>query len=409
MEDGFDMRIKFRISRMLFFTAVVCCCSKEIPAPEDSGGTEDIGQEDVILNVPDVLEPKFEEVGTRALLDAEMKMAWHADDAISYFTDIYSNVRYTFDGVTGDRQGTFSKVSDGQKAEAAARRNYAVYPYSDSTYMSSEGVICYVLPSVQEYAADSFAQNLNVMVAVSRSKEDHDVHLRNCCGYLKVGLYGAGQTVKSVELAGNGSEPLAGKAELSVNRSGMPEVSICDGASMTLTLDCGEGVVLSSDQDKPTSFWFVIPPVDFSDGLRITVSDGMGHKFSKMVYDPVAVDRNSVKTMNTFEVEFGSVISFSDISGSWRLDKWNGSVPPFNVSMEINDDGTIVLWQRIDDYSWERYDSEASLDMNVISGTYSDGVPWSACYSIQLDGEEMIWTNTEDGSDVSVYVRTSLP
>ena len=33
-------------------------------------------------------------------------------------------------------------------------------------------------------------------------------------------------------------------------------------------------------------------------------------------YDPVAVDRNSVKTMNAFEVEFGSVISFSDISGN---------------------------------------------------------------------------------------------
>ena len=110
------------------------------------------------------------------------------------------------------------------------------------------------------------------MLAVSQEPEDHEVHFRNCCGYLRVCLYGEGQTVKSVELAGNGSEPLAGKAELSVNRSGMPEVSICDDASMTLTLDCGEGVVLSSDQDKPTSFWFVIPPVDFSDGLRITVS-----------------------------------------------------------------------------------------------------------------------------------------
>ena len=409
MEDGCNMRIVYRISRMVCFAAVICCCSKEIAGSEDNGGTGGTGQEEVTLEVPDVLLPKFEEVGTRALLGEEMKMAWHADDALSYFIDICSNVRYRFDGVTGDRQGTFSKVSDGHETEVAARHNYAVYPYSDSTYMLSEGVFSYVFPSVQEYAADSFSQNINVMVAVSQSAEDHDVHFRNCCGYLRVGLYGAGQTVKSVELAGNGSEPLAGKAELSVNRSGMPEVSICYDASMTLTLDCGEGVVLSSDQDKPTSFWFVIPPVDFSDGLRITVSDGMGHKFSKMVYDPVAVDRNSVKTMNAFEVEFGSLISFADISGSWRLDKWNGSVPPFNVSMEINDDGTIVLWQRIDDYSWERYDSEASLDMNVISGTYSDGVPWSACYSIQLDGEEMIWTNTEDESDVSVYVRTSLP
>ena len=409
MEDGFDMRIKFRISRMLFFAAVVCCCSKEIPVPEDGGGTEDSGQEEVPAVVPDFLETTFEEAGTSPLPDADLKIVWHADDAVSYFTDVYSNIRYTFVEMTDEGKGIFSKASDGYETDVPVGRNYTIYPYDESTHMLSEGIFSYVFPSIQRYEENSLAENVNVMLAVSQEPEDHEVHFRNCCGYLRVCLYGAGQTVKSVELAGNGSEPLAGKAELSVNRSGMPEVSICDDASMTLTLDCGEGVVLSSDQDKPTSFWFVIPPVDFSDGLSITVSDGMGHKFSKMVYDPVAVDRNSVKTMNAFEVEFGSVISFSDISGSWRLDKWNGSVPPFNVSMEINDDGTIVLWQRIDDYSWERYDSEASLDMNVISGTYSDGVPWSACYSIQLDGEEMIWTNTEDESDVSVYVRTSLP
>lgn len=102
-------------------------------------------------------------------------------------------------------------------------------------------------------------------------------------------------------------------------------------------------------------------------------------------------------------------ISFSDIEGTWMLKKWQGTTPSFSVYMEIGPDGTIILWQKIDDYVWERYDSTATLDSNVISGTYSDNVSWRSSYSIEFEGEDMVWTDTEDESDVSVYVRADLP
>ena len=102
-------------------------------------------------------------------------------------------------------------------------------------------------------------------------------------------------------------------------------------------------------------------------------------------------------------------ISFSDIEGTWMLEKWQGTTPSFSVYMEIGPEGTIILWQKIDDYAWERYDSTAALDSNVISGTYSDNVSWSSSYSIEFEGEDMVWTDTEDESDVSVYVRGDLP
>lgn len=102
-------------------------------------------------------------------------------------------------------------------------------------------------------------------------------------------------------------------------------------------------------------------------------------------------------------------ISFSDIEGTWMLKKWQGTTPSFSVYMEISPDGTIILWQKIDDYVWERYDSTATLNSNVISGTYSDNVSWSSSYSIEFEGEDMVWTDTEDESDVSVYVRADLP
>lgn len=102
-------------------------------------------------------------------------------------------------------------------------------------------------------------------------------------------------------------------------------------------------------------------------------------------------------------------MSFSDIEGTWMLEKWQGTTPSFSVYMEIGPDGAIILWQKIDDYVWERYDSTAALDSNVISGTYSDNVSWSSSYSIEFEGEDMVWTGTEDESDVSVYVRADLP
>ena len=102
-------------------------------------------------------------------------------------------------------------------------------------------------------------------------------------------------------------------------------------------------------------------------------------------------------------------ISFSDIEGTWMLEKWQGTTPSFSVYMEISPDGTIILWQKIDDYVWERYDSTATLDSNVISGTYSDNFSWSSSYSIEFEGEDMVWTSTEDESDVSAYVRADLP
>ena len=239
------------------------------------------------------------------------------------------------------------------------------------------------------------------MFAATKGREDHSLRFRNCCGYLRLQLYGTDVTLRSVVLSGNASEPLAGKAEISVGGSGTPEVSIYD-ASSSLMLDCGDGVTLGRS---------VSPPVLFSQGLTLTLTDDGGREFIKSYSAPLSVERNVVLTLDAFEAfeaVSGSNMSFSDIEGSWTLVKWHGTSPPFSVNMEIGADGSVVLWQKIDDYEWERYDSMAALDSNVISGTYSDNLPWSASYYIEFDGDDMVWTNTQDESDVSVYVKTSL-
>lgn len=395
---------------MLFIAALLCSCSKERPEPEVDGGTEDAGQEEVRTKVPQILNPTFEEILTRTFLDTDMKMTWHPDDALSYFTDTYSNVRYAIDDRTGESPGRFSRKSDGNHESVSFDRNYAIYPYDETTVLSYDGVASYTFPPLQKYAEGTFAENVNVMFAATKGREDHSLRFRNCCGYLRLQLYGTDVTLRSVVLSGNASEPLAGKAEISVGGSGTPEVLIYD-ASSSLMLDCGDGVTLGRSVSSPTSFWLVIPPVLFSQGLTLTLTDDGGREFIKSYSAPLSVERNVVLTLDAFEAfaaVSGSTMSFSDIEGSWTLVKWHGTSPPFSVNMEIGADGSVVLWQKIDDYEWERYDSMAALDSNVISGTYSDNLPWSASYCIEFDGDDMVWTNTQDESDVSVYVKTSL-
>ena len=107
--------------------------------------------------------------------------------------------------------------------------------------------------------------------------------------------------------------------------------------------------------------------------------------------------------------ESGETVSFADIEGTWALDKWQGKTPSFSVYMEIGTDGTIILWQKIADYVWEQYKSTAAINSNVISGTYSDHTSWSTSYSIEFEDDNMLWTSTEDESDVSVYIKADLP
>ena len=100
----------------------------------------------------------------------------------------------------------------------------------------------------------------------------------------------------------------------------------------------------------------------------------------------------------------------SDLVGTWHLTQWRGAVPSFDVYMSISEDGVVTLWQRIESREWELFYSTVSFENGIISGVYTDGVVWSASYSVALSGDDaMTWTNTADATDVSVYTRSELP
>ena len=155
----------------------------------------------ITVEAPDVLYVEFDDEETRTYVEQERYMRWNAGDEISFFP-VTCNVRYRFAGETGATEGSFDKVTTAAVSGSALANCYGVYPYRQSTTITSSGVITYDMPAEQLYAQNSFGVGANTMVAVTSGKEDNTLNFKNVCGYLKLKLYGDNVTVKSIVLEG---------------------------------------------------------------------------------------------------------------------------------------------------------------------------------------------------------------
>ncbi len=246
-------------------------------------------------------EPKFyaffNEDESRTLLNEQMKNTWCADDRISIFMGNTYNHHYKFDGATGDTKGTFSKVEDPFITGEMLPANYAIYPYSDQNSIDENGIIYTSLPAVQNYEAKSFGLNANTMVAVTENLENRFLFFQNVCGYVRVKLYGTDVTLKSVTLAGNDDEILAGTAQITAGYNQEPQLSVTGTADKVLTIDCGEGVKIGATEYDATSFVFVVPPQVMEKGFTIVATDINGNTFTKTSNNSQEVKRNTILSM----------------------------------------------------------------------------------------------------------------
>ena len=282
---------------LLFFAAalLLAACDNKF---EDEGNTIQ-----GVSNLP-TLTAEFAEDATRTYVEDNSYLRWHEGDLISAFLGNTLNNKYIFKGDTGDNGGTFSAVSSTELGSSYPLDNiFALYPYDEDNEISKAGVISCSLPAVQKYAEKSFGKGANTMVAVTKSTSDTFLAFKNACGYLKIKLYGKA-TVKSIELKGNNGEKIAGNASITATYCGVPTVATADEATESITLDCGEGVKLSTDAENPTEFWFVVPAVEFSEGLTIVATDIYGTTFVKSTSNAVTITRNEIQPMAAVEAIF---------------------------------------------------------------------------------------------------------
>ena len=255
----------------------------------------------ITVAAPDMLYVAFEEEETRTYVENERYQCWNSNDEISFFPVTY-NVRYRFTGETGAKDGAFEKITTEAVTGSALNNCYGVYPYSQTTTISSSGIINFEMPTEQHYAKNSFGVGANSMVAVTSDKNANTLHFKNLCGYLKLKFYGDDVTVKSIELKGNNNEKLAGAATIRAIVGDIPTVTMTNNASQSITLNCGDGVLLGEDKEHATQFWFALPVTTFENGITITVTDTEGNKFTKATSKSIAIERNLVQPMAALEV-----------------------------------------------------------------------------------------------------------
>lgn len=271
------MKRTLGISVLLLLAAA--CQRQEVPAVQESSFTG-------VIEQPTTL--------TKTYMDADRNVLWSEGDAVSIFEGSTLNRKYNVTGGAGTAEGSFTyEAGGGFVSGVELPANIAVYPYSSSLECYLEGdsfrIKGLTLPSTQNYAADSFGEEANPMVAVSSGTDDKALTFKNLMGYIKFKLSGTA-TVTRLEFCGNSSEVLAGPAEVLASYSSAPSVTMT-GSALTLTLDCAGGVRLSEDV---TSFILALPPTEFQSGFTLRVYDSEGKYMEKTVSSPVSISRNTM-------------------------------------------------------------------------------------------------------------------
>ena len=253
--------------------------------------------------------------GTKVYADENLRLLWNENDTISIFNMRTLNEQFLFMGEDGDNGGSFEPIPySGFATGNPLDYVYAVYPYNARTQVGNGGEnIALKLPAVQAYKEHSFGIGANTMVAVT---EGSFLAFKNACGYLKLRFYGDNVKVKSVSIRGNLGEPIAGNAFI-VNPSTTQPPALYmsgEGTSSTITINCTTPVTLGTSSTDYTEFIFVVPPVTFTNGFKITVTSPSGSTFEKSTTKSLAITRNKMESMGTLKVDLPEFVEFDNDS-----------------------------------------------------------------------------------------------
>lgn len=300
---------------LALFTLLVSGCSQDEVIKNQSSSSNSL-----------IYTASFEGSESRTYLNEDGYLRWTANDQISIFGANTYNQQYKFTGETGANSGTFEKVSGSYATGTDLSNHYAIYPYNYQTKISETGVITTTIPSEQTYAVNSFGLGDNTMVAVTADKNDTFLKFKNVGGYLELKLYGDNVKIKSIKMEGNSNEKLAGNATITPVYGGTPSITLANDATETITLDCGEGVTISSTAETATTFLLVVPPTTFESGFTIKITDINGSTFTKSTSNKIIVERNMIQPMAAFEVETVETIPNNQI---WYTSNNGNIVTPF--------------------------------------------------------------------------------
>ena len=235
-------------------------------------------------------------------VDGKIKLFWNAKDQISIFNKSTLNQQYEFMGETGDNSGFFKIVSEGSGTRAVADYVYAVYPYQESTSLDNSGVLTLTLPAEQTYKEKSFGPGANTMVSTTDG-ENNFLKFKNVGGYLVFNFYGDGVSLSAIKIEGRNGELLSGEAIITPSTNTDPIIEMAPTAGTSITLTCDKAVKLEKNKNKATEFWMVVPPTEFTNGLKMTLTDKNGIVYYLNTNMSLSIKRNEVLRITATEVK----------------------------------------------------------------------------------------------------------
>ncbi|MCQ2304509.1 MAG: hypothetical protein MJZ97_05915, partial [Bacteroidales bacterium] len=229
------------------------------------------------------------------LLD-NLSVTWCEGDGIKVFSNTDSRGKIfsaasagtiaDFDPVEAVTDAFYTPPYTAFYPESAVRGTNQIYLDGTQHYTMTDDVL-------------TFAVGENPMATQSNSKE---LPFRNLCGILKFQLYSTTPcTVKSLCVASlKAGEQLWGSGTVTFDGTDATLGALTDGGA-SITLDCGDGVTLSTDASHPTDFFVVIPGGALSEGFKVTVTDTDGKVWSRTATAGNTITKSKIKAMPKLE------------------------------------------------------------------------------------------------------------
>lgn len=216
---------------------------------------------------------------SKTIMDIDRKITWSQGDQIAVFQGQNTADRFQIsDETAGTNKGEFTLAGEQTSAESASgapSTNVALYPYMEEITCSALNQTGYkienvIIPDVQTYVENSFDNGSFIMTAATGTIKENKLKFKNALGMMKLQFKGT-ETIKSIKVEGNNGELLSGAATITVSsKESDPAISMAESAQAYVVLDCGAGVQL--ENNKATSFFICLPPVEFSKGFKVTIT-----------------------------------------------------------------------------------------------------------------------------------------
>ena len=236
--------------------------------------------------------------------DDVFKVLWSADDKLGIF--YYSAAAHNKFKLTNgagesnaefENDGPFKVVSGTESGNASYFACVGYYPYAENTTATKNADGSYTIKTAiavnQTYAENSFGANNYPMVAIS---DNLNFSFKNAASVLRMPLKGDAKIVK-VTLTSS-AKKIAGPYSVTMTEANsVGDLSITDGGSSMIVLECEEPVQLKSNE--ATYFLFVIPPGTYAaNDLTVKFYDDQNKFYSTIITENNEFVRSGVLTFS---------------------------------------------------------------------------------------------------------------